>query len=110
MKINPPTPREVARDVHSPGNPNPKPHASALRNFDVSTFRFFDVSTQKPPKTRHAPTHARRKSCKRPPKLFSPIVTFKFLHRRAKYQPKQDAVTSTQTPRPRSSPEWGAGL
>jgi hypothetical protein len=29
----------------------------------------------KPPKTRNAPTHARHSACKRPPILFSPIVT-----------------------------------
>jgi len=30
----------------------------------------------KPPKTRIAPTHDRHNTCRRPPKLFSPIVTF----------------------------------
>ena len=77
MEMISPNPREAARDVTDADNPKLKPHAPALRDFDVSTFRFFDVSTQKPPKMRHAPTHARRASCKRPPKLFSPIVTFK---------------------------------
>jgi len=52
---------EVTRDVTDPDNPNLKPQAPALRDSDVSTFRFFDVSTQKPPKTQLAPTHARHK-------------------------------------------------
>jgi hypothetical protein len=41
---------------------SPKPQAAGLFH-------------QKPPKTRSAPTHARHSACKRPPKLFSPIVT-----------------------------------
>ena len=42
---------------------------------------------QKPPNPRRAPTHDRHNTCQRPPKLFSPIVTF-------------DSARLTRDPRP----------
>ena len=44
------------------------------------------------------------------PLVFSPIVTCDSAHSRVNHQPKQNAFTSSQMHRPRSSPEWGAGL
>ncbi|OWY70595.1 hypothetical protein B7486_13330 [cyanobacterium TDX16] len=49
---------------------------------------------QKPPKTRTAPTHARHASYKRPPKLFSPIVTLQI----------------NESPRPIQSPDCQGGV
>ncbi len=49
---------------------------------------------QKPPKIRTAPTHARRATYKRPPKLFSPIVT----------------LQNIELPRPIQSPDCQGGV
>ncbi|GMU33865.1 MAG: hypothetical protein AMXMBFR20_17370 [Planctomycetia bacterium] len=79
MEINPPTHREVARDVTGPDNFNRKaqtpilqPKAYRLQPRASPRFR------QKPPKTRLAPTHARHKSCNRKKSRVSLYVTFDF--------------------------------
>ena len=64
---------------------------------------------QKPPKTRTAPTHARQSACKRPQKLFSPIVTFKSTRRRPNHQPKQSVRTCPQMHRPVRAPNGAPG-
>jgi len=58
-------------------------HFSSPRIIDSGFHVHFP---KKPPKMRLAPTHARHNSCQRPPKLFSPIVTFKNAPRPTMYE------------------------
>jgi hypothetical protein len=84
---------------------NAQPQTS---HFDVSIFRRFHP---KPPRTRIAPTHARRKSCKRKNSLVSPYVTFTFCTRHATHKGWRCGLASgTHTLHTRNgATDWRAG-